>query len=268
MCLIVHKPLGATIPGDLIRSAWDDNPDGAGIMYRADDALKIYKVMPKDWADPAAHIEKVLSELADREVGVHFRWKTHGPVSRENVHPFPIPGRGGYVMHNGVISDKLLGPQYGTVRHIMSDTAFYVLTALQDAPGAEDPQFWNLVAGDVGTFNKMLVMDHAGKFLRVNDGQWSDYKGLRLSNLLSVPGYTEGQGWRKYYGTQSALTYDRSDADSTSAADSTGKDSAVVVYTHKDGKPQKVTRRERKILNAILRDGHWGKFDKLTGGNN
>lgn len=255
MCLIIQKPAGVTVPSDLIKTAWEDNPDGAGIMYRADDGLKVYKVMPKDWVDPAGHIEKVLSELNEVEVGIHFRWKTHGPVTRDNVHPFPIPGAGGYIMHNGIISDKILGPFYDQVKHSMSDTAFYTLTVLQGAPGADDVQFWELVGADVGTYNKLLVMDSQGRFLRVNEKQWSMYKGLYLSNLLSCDG-----GFRSsWYNGGEYPTYPGS------SSSTTGGD-AVVVYTTANGQPAKLTRRERKILNATLRANNWGPFAKITGG--
>jgi hypothetical protein len=259
MCLIIHKPQGLTVPADLIKSAWDDNPDGTGIMYRASDGLKVYKVMPKDWADPAGHIEKVLSELTDVEAGIHFRWKTHGPVSRENCHPFAIPGTGGYIMHNGVLNDKLLGPSYKQVQHIMSDTAFYTLTVLQDAPGAADPTFWDLVGNDVGSYNKMLLMDAAGQFLRVNPNQWAEYKGLHLSNLLSC----DAGGWRKYYGTE-AVGSDSYGYTSSANTRTSDAGDAVLVYTGTDNQPAKLTRRERKVLNACLRNGNWAAFKRLS----
>lgn len=264
MCLIIHKPEGVSVPGDLIRTAWEENPDGAGIMYRDGDlGLKVYKVAPGDWADPGGHIEKVLSDIPG-EAGIHFRWKTHGPITRENIHPFAIPGDGGYIMHNGVLSDKLLGPQYKQVAHLMSDTGFYALTVLQDAPGADDPKFWEIVGSDVGSFNRMLLMDKAGRFLRVNDKSWYDYKGLRLSNMLSCPGYSTG----RHYGSSGHWYYDRSDAMPTTTATDEGTtrhSAAVVIYTERDGKPAKLTRRERKILNRCLRANTWGPAKALGG---
>lgn len=263
MCLIIHKPAGITIPSDLIRSAWEDNSDGTGIMYRGADGPRVYRVMPKDWADPARHIEQVLAQLTDTEVGIHFRWKTHGPVTRENVHPFAIPGSGGYIMHNGIISDKLLGPHYAQVKHVMSDTAFYTLTALGDAPGADDETFWELVGADVGSYNKMLVMDAAGRFRRINDSQWDDYKGLRLSNLLSCPGHFDNWRGTAVYGGM-GYEFDP-DRNTTGTKGSKDDAAAVLIYTGTSSGPEKLTRRERKVLNACLRAGHWGPFNRLAG---
>jgi predicted glutamine amidotransferase len=260
MCLIIHKPAGVKVPGDLIRTAWEDNPDGAGIMYPHADGLKVYKVMPSDWANPADHIDKVLSELTDVEAGIHFRWRTHGPISRENAHPYIIPGTGGYIMHNGVLNEKLLGPGYKVVQDSMSDTAFYTLTTLTGAPGADDVSFWEIVGADVGSYNKMLIMDAAGRFLRVNDKMWADYKGLRLSNELSCPEYVTGRSWRDYYASSSVTsttsTYDRSDADPVKAG-------AMVVYVGSQDHPAKLSRRERKVLNACLRSNSWGPLRRL-----
>lgn len=237
MCLIIHKPAGVEIPGELIRSAWEDNPDGAGIMYMAANGPVIHKIMPGDCADPARYIETMLAGLPDKELGVHFRWKTHGPITRENTHPFQLPGAGGYLMHNGVISDKTLGEHYGKVRHTMSDTAFYTMTALAGAPGADKPEFWEIVGQDIGSYNKFLVMDAAGRFLRVNEKQWWDYRGLKLSNMMSCPEYqvnygTGTRGWRNRY-------YDLSDsypgtlgsgADTSGTGTGSYKDDAVVIY--------------------------------------
>lgn len=263
MCLIIHKPAGISIPSDLIRTAWDDNPDGAGIMYHGDDGPKVYKVLPRDWADPAQHIEKVLAELESREAGIHFRWRTHGPVDQSNTHPVPIPGTGGYLMHNGIISG--LGDHYDTVRSIMSDTAFYTLTTLQNAPGADQKDFWEIVGQDVGSYNRMLIMDAAGRFLRVNDKQWSMYKGLMLSNELSCPEYGPGLGrsWRDYYTGSATSIYDRSDVTPTGTADT--RKGAAIIYIGPDSAPYKLTRRERKALNACLRSGTWGPLRRIVG---
>jgi predicted glutamine amidotransferase len=264
MCLIIHKPAGVTVPGDLIRTAWEDKPDGAGIMYPHSDGLKVYKVMPGDWADPADHVDKVMSELADVEAGIHFRWRTHGPVSRENAHPYVIPGSGGYVMHNGVLNDALLGPGYKMVQDTLSDTAFYTITTLTGAPGADDVSFWEIVGADVGSYNKMLVMDAQGRFLRINDKAWADYKGLRLSNELSCPEYcVTRSNWKDYYAagyarSSATSTYDRSDADTSKFG------GTVVIHTGPSTSPGKLSRRERKILNACLRSNSWGPLRQLN----
>lgn len=259
MCLIIHKPAGATVPETLIRSAWEDNPDGTGLMYHDANGPQVYKVMPGDWADPARHIDSVLAGLQAREVGIHFRWKTHGPVSRDNCHPYAIPGTGGYIMHNGVLSPTVLGANYKDVADTLSDTAFYTMTVLADAPGADDPQFWELVGNDVGTANKLLMMDATGRFARVNDKHWGTYRGLRLSNMLSVPEWNDGKGWRQYY-TPRATAY------GTSYTAPARTDDSVLVYTMSDGKPAKLSRRDRKILNRCLRAGSWAPLAAIKRG--
>ena len=269
MCLIIHKPAGVTVPQSLIESAWADNSDGAGIMYQSDDGgAAVFKLLPKQDIDPAGKLSTLLAALEDREVGIHFRWRTHGPINHDNTHPYALPEGRGWLMHNGIIAPQTLGPSYKNVADILSDTGFYILSTLQGAPGADDPGFWEIIGKDVGSYNKMLVLDAAGRFLRVNEGQWEDYRGLKLSNLLSCPEYSFNTGnkwWRGH-------AVDYHDIGARGWEDRAGTDTKA--YTPTDileiplgapGSPPRLTRRERKVLNACLRNGNWGPMRRLIG---
>lgn len=265
MCLIIHKPAGVEIPAPLIRMAWEDNNDGAGIMYHPPGAAgaTVIKLLPKEVTDPTGHLIARLKELQELEVGVHFRWKTHGPIDKQNTHPYPLPGGSGWLMHNGIIAPTTLGPQYNSVRDFMSDTGFYVVSTLQGAPGADDTAFWEIVGQDVGSYNKMLILDSAGRFLRVNDKQWEDYKGLRLSNIMSCPEYSTGMSkwWRGH-----SIDYSNEYPDMGTArrADEEPMADIIEVVIGTESAPARLTRRERKVMNACLRSGNWGPFRRMT----
>lgn len=256
MCLIIHKPVGVTVPVDLILNAIDDNPDGTGIMWRdTSGKLLDYKVMPGDWAAPGEHVAKVVNQdLATVEVGIHFRWRTHGPITPEMTHPYRLPGDRGLLMHNGVLSQFLDKDYPGSDR--ISDTLYYVQKHLADAPLADVADFWTKVGNHIGG-NRFLVMDTKGQFLRVNPGLWSKYKGLYLSNTYSIPekanariAATGGRGSGKLM----LSGWPRSETKAVTKTAQPGTDRAL---------PNRLTRRERRILRDCLRVGHWGPFDRL-----
>lgn len=284
MCLIIHKPAGVTVPRDLIECAWQDNSDGAGIMAHvpdmpAGDRLRVHKILPSDdWVDPVAHVGNIVDELTDYEVGIHFRWRTHGEINHANTHPYELPGGSGYLMHNGVL------PVCNDDDPLYSDTFHFIRRRI--APAMADPSIstddlwtkvgdWTRLSGS--TF---LIMDAGGSFRRINEPAWKAYKGLMLSNTLSIP---ETAAARQAAGYDRSWTYYREyDYSWTAAGDGWERHNAnparlrrVIVSLpvaatprHEDGRskplPNKLTRREAKVLRDCLRVGHWGPFARLA----
>jgi predicted glutamine amidotransferase len=97
MCIIVVKPEDVSLSIDTIVNMWVHNPDGAGFMYQDGGKLKIVKGLMK-----IADFYKEYSKVAERKLVIHFRWRTHGEVSKNLTHPFQIDRKTGMV-HNGVI---------------------------------------------------------------------------------------------------------------------------------------------------------------------
>lgn len=259
MCLIIQKPAGIEVPYALLDSAWEQNPDGAGIMYKRPDAEPvIYKVPVGAWADPVAHISKVLEELKSVEVGIHFRWRTHGPITADNIHPYRLPSGAGWIMHNGILKTDA---GYKAVEDTMSDTAWYVANYLNDAPPANVSAYWHLVGADIGAQNKMLLLDTAGAFHRINEKSWSLYKGLYLSNLLSTPESAAWlQNWREREGWDSEGTRGTGGVYTVSSRDTADR------TDYGSRPPARLTRRERKVLATCLRVGHWGPYMQMSRG--
>lgn len=266
MCLIIHKPAGVEVPTDLLQNAWEDNSDGAGIMWAgASDGsapgLQVYKVMPGDWADPARHIDGLVNvQLRDVEAGIHFRWRTHGPITEDMTHPYSLPGGRGYVMHNGVLSQHLDKDYPGS--DVMSDTLYYVRKHMTDVPVILTEEHVQSLGAHIGQ-NRFLLLDGTGKFHIVNRPLWARYKGLLLSNQNSVPemsNYLRGRRGGYYVTRESSRKYTTAGATVTNGtkASDWAPDAGTVKTL-----PARLTRRERRIFRDCLRVGHWGPFDRL-----
>lgn len=95
MCVIVYKPKNSKIRLNTLKACWDANPHGAGIMW-ADDG-KVFGIKGlmkfKDLETILRKSEMVTDDdRVNGDLGLvfHFRLATHGGISPENCHPFPI----------------------------------------------------------------------------------------------------------------------------------------------------------------------------------
>ena len=116
MCIIIYKPAKATLKKETLKTAFENNPDGAGFMYQSDllEAPKMQKGF-FDFDKFYEAYEKVAESDKGYNIAVHFRIATHGTVNKDNCHPFKISsdiadtvlfnGRAdSLIMHNGIIS--------------------------------------------------------------------------------------------------------------------------------------------------------------------
>ena len=92
MCIIVYKPKGASLPSkDTLRTCWENNPHGAGIMWADGSNVRIQKgFMSWDAFDRA--LDEVTSKLdvVATPMALHFRIATHGAVKPGCCHPFAV----------------------------------------------------------------------------------------------------------------------------------------------------------------------------------
>lgn len=117
MCIIVYKPQGQQLPStDTLRACWDNNPDGAGIMWAANGHVNIRKGF-MEWPAFLEALDEVTSmvDAVNTPIALHFRIATHGAVVPGCCHPFAvkdsfvkmrsttIEANVGF-MHNGVLS--------------------------------------------------------------------------------------------------------------------------------------------------------------------
>lgn len=136
MCIIVVKPKGVDFPTwKTLKTCFENNSDGAGIMWNgADGKVHIEKGF-MDFGKFRKALRRIKREVTeDTSVIMHFRIKTHGEVSKECCHPFPVEGKLDMlreleissefgVAHNGILSGMDTDAK-------KSDTMDYVMSVL------------------------------------------------------------------------------------------------------------------------------------------
>lgn len=113
MCIIMYAPINKTIKEEKIRNAFENNPDGAGVMWY-DPKGNVHYRKGFTEADKLVSFFKGLGVSTPR--AIHCRIATSGAVSTKTCHPFPIVEKIedmgyekgdpelGAMMHNGIFS--------------------------------------------------------------------------------------------------------------------------------------------------------------------
>lgn len=177
MCIIATKAAGIPMPNrERIKTMWDGNRDGAGLMYVENGQVRIEKgfMKYKDFTKVLDRLEKRL-DLTATPVVMHFRITTHGGTKPENCHPFPITDNVGAlkkltittdlgVAHNGIIP---ISPRKG-----ISDTMEYIASQLAPLKKAL-PRFYEnkhamlLIKNAIES--KMAFLTKEGKLYTIGD---------------------------------------------------------------------------------------------------
>ena len=206
MCIIAAKPAGVPMPGaETLRTMWDHNDDGAGLMYVEKGKVRIEKGFMK-----YKSFEKALGRLGDRldltatPLVLHFRIRTHGGTNPECTHPFPITDSVGAlkklqistdvgVAHNGIIHSV-------TPRPGISDTMEYIATQLAPLKRAM-PKFYEnkdarlLIQNAIGS--RMVFLTKMGRLYTIGD--FHEDGGVLYSNESYKPYNFRQSSWSCYY---------------------------------------------------------------------
>lgn len=194
MCLIIHGKsalIRSTLLNTphLIDEIFTQNGDGLGIMYNSSRGVRVYKWLPNTLAE--ARTAVAMFPQDDRELAVHWRWRTHGEINKENCHPYPVDG-GGHLIHNGVLAT---GNAADTTR---SDTYHYIKQFLSGGvmeKVGHEPAFLKMLTAHIGSGNKFVLMTSDGRMSIAGRHRGIDLGGLWWSNTYAWDPRTLDPTW-------------------------------------------------------------------------
>jgi hypothetical protein len=178
MCLIGYSPKGAMIDRSILAHAYNQNPDGIGIMSK----IGIEKFMGKKALKRARRYLEAYVVPEKVAYAIHFRWATHGAVQLSNTHPYITPQNTHAVMHNGVISITTAESSKEE-----SDTAVFVRKYMDNVAPYDDATYYKGIEKLIGWGSKLCIMNDEGAFKLCNEeaGVWIE--GIWFSNTYSLP---------------------------------------------------------------------------------
>jgi len=196
MCIGIYVPEGKYVNKKTLKVCYENNPDGAGLMYSDGKNLIIDKgffSFKSFWKEYRSIMQ---GDKKKSGIVLHFRVATHGNISKRNCHPFQVNENLGFV-HNGMIDIKM---EKGST---MSDTAVFNELILKKLPGnwMNNDSIIELISGYIGQ-SKLIFMDSTGSVLIINKslGEWKD--GIWYSNTTYKGVVVRRQLWKKFdYGS-------------------------------------------------------------------
>lgn len=103
MCIAILNTPNVTFPKSLISNCWDNNSDGAGLIYANAGTLYTFKEL--DSVDKFYnHYIDVRRRYPKSKIVLHFRIGTSGGINVDNCHPFNVDKNLAFV-HNGIITE-------------------------------------------------------------------------------------------------------------------------------------------------------------------
>jgi hypothetical protein len=170
MCLLLYKPADAELSEAELRDFYVHNPHGFGIMY-----LDQGRVVTHRLVGQFKKVKRLYREFAaGRECAIHFRMRTHGPISRANTHPFEITNTL-YMMHNGILGGyggKTAYPGESDTAHFSRELRAVMTT---EAPNVHRRAGFAKAMGEIiGFSNRMIFLSPQEGYQIVNEeeGRW------------------------------------------------------------------------------------------------
>lgn len=93
MCVIIYKPVGVDIAGDIFQKAFIANPDGCGLAIKKNEDLYVLKgIMFSSNIEVAMNslLDVIKVSLKEVELVIHFRLASSGRVTENLTHPFVL----------------------------------------------------------------------------------------------------------------------------------------------------------------------------------
>lgn len=191
MCVIFSdKPTDNEMTKYWLKDMFSRNSDGIGVMYEKDGQMHVEKSV-------GSFGSQIRLYRRTRRLGVpfyvHFRYATHGDKDELNCHPYAVfdeenplesdPEYRMYLMHNGVL-------RFGNAKDkSKSDTWHFIHDQLRPMLKYNpelmfDPTFIKMLGSYIEN-NRFAIMDSRGNSCIVNDSQWVDWDGRKVSNTYA-----------------------------------------------------------------------------------
>lgn len=266
MCILIAKPKGAIMPTEsVLKTCWENNPDGAGIAWSMNGKVFIEKGF-MTWDELKEYISK--NSLDSVSALIHFRIATHGTVRAENTHPFVVNSEIA-AAHNGVLSIKNEGDWTD------SETFFKrICNPVLENYSLDSKVFKKLIEATIGS-SKLAFINNKGRitmfgnFIKDNGVYYSN-SSYKEYELPAYYGYSSKNyplyGSKKYSkygcsykagntcGDEMAYPYDdwEDNVDFYSEAKKVGRDNSYEISSD-DVQSFAVTRR----WDIIFKDGEY-----------
>jgi hypothetical protein len=185
MCIaILNTKKSGRLPKSQIKNSWDNNDMGAGLLWNEENKLNVFKTYDYD-----EYIDRYNKLRDDKEIGhivLHFRIATSGYNGEQNLHPFLVNDKLGFV-HNGVIrglGNKMFSDTY-EFNDMLRKFSHNFLTC-------EMSKYF--ISEYIGN-SKLLFLDADDRYTIINEemGKWTD------GNWYSNDSYKQYNDY-KYYG--------------------------------------------------------------------
>lgn len=199
MCIIAYLPKDATISEDTIKTMFEGNPDGAGLMWKVDEKTPVQ--IRKGFMKVDDLIKAYNDIPTSCERAIHCRIATAGKVSVACCHPFPVRQKVGAMksakdkadialMHNGVIG--YANPPQG-IKSDYSDSMNFAAKFLYPLRKELDKECIRTLIEE-STTSRLLIMRESADTIML--GNWIYDDGVYYSNDSYL---SASKRWSKYY---------------------------------------------------------------------
>jgi glutamine amidotransferase len=175
MCIIAIQPKGIKIKENILRTCWDANNDGAGIMYVDNGKIIVQRELHdfSEFMRLKKHADKINGNII-----LHFRIATSGGINEKNLHPFKV-NEHVYFCHNGILDIDV------PANSPINDTQIFNNYFMKGLPTdfCNNSATMQLLEYSIGDRNKFVFLDSSGEFHILNEGAGMWDEGVWYSNL-------------------------------------------------------------------------------------
>lgn len=182
MCIIMYKPSGTEMPSvDLLAFCWKNNPDGAGIMYQSKQRDNLFVVSGLMTLDSLFSEINKIDDIELRNVGIHFRKATSGPINEEMCHPFFIGGyknrcSAGAIMHNGDLTIRPRNANSSDTETLVHDVLTPIFEVSGEANFLSNPKIDTILRTLCTSGNRYLIMNK--NTVKMYSDDWLERDGV------------------------------------------------------------------------------------------